>query len=841
PVGLSRKLITYYIVRMLLRVLTIGMDEYSKTNLKIRHRSGEILTCYQDRIAEEEKAQGNYNKTDQKYRLDYGFQGHMDEKKSEDSSAASDIKKADASGKPTISRGQVERRADLAASLLVDIIGVDSRPIIPFFPVLVLYASIFISISSNPRQLRHLLVRMMSTLCLAKDLTSLQNEQINYEQVSVATALKSRDLQLVWEQQQRQQQFQAFTIDRAGKVAMDGAVFVDKYCQVLMPELKAKDRIGYEALRWAVLSTNQDISQRAFHVYRQLLNPLNHAAVKVMLLALVGAIDQWDNATKFQNNKQAIPKEHFECLRVLETLLKMASTLRLQQKLHEYPALFWAGIALMRANARNDHESLLFEKGLLFLSIYLFIYLLFVLFGLFICVSSLELVGINLDQSHNPQYFIETNVQEIVPAKLREVPSTKNNASQSGTRDDTSTKLTANININTNTNTNTNINTNTNSNVIQLPELLKKTSPNTSKNKTKEKEDDEEEIIFISISEQRPAVVQNDSENAKNTTLKLQRYTSMSQDDSELDVSLSPYTTPMDEVDVDGTLIFRIPMTIAKWKPFQWICKSKWKWRCKRREMDYLQSVQQYLLQGFLRAQHEDLCFKIIKDALIVKMDNIIDRTNLRPLLALIAVLPYLCYHSRHSPQKLTSMTTLFRRLKDALAPFSKKLGHKLQEHIPSKGVPIIKDEEAFLKDIAPILVEYFFDSYAKVIANFFEGLLESPGMEHYHAIIFKITRYLLEYGAGYLLCFEKIIAKAHKVVSGGILPRNLSDNATDLVKVAIEHIKSNKDQKSPHNLIDVSPFPEVGLKFRHFFYLFACLFCRWRKRHNQSHKPLFF
>ncbi|ETO07049.1 centrosomal protein, partial [Reticulomyxa filosa] len=148
------------------------------------------------------------------------------------------------------------------------------------------------------------------------------------------------------------------------------------------PELRAKDRIGYEALRWAVLSTNQDISQRAFHVYRQLLNPLNHASVKVVLLILVGSIDQWENASKYQKNRQTVPKEFHECMRILDTLLKMAHALKQQQLLHEHPALFWAGIALLRANARNDNESELFDRGL-------------------------ELVGMNLDQAQNPQYFVE--------------------------------------------------------------------------------------------------------------------------------------------------------------------------------------------------------------------------------------------------------------------------------------------------------------------------------------------------------------------------------------------------------------------------------------------------
>ncbi|ETO02103.1 hypothetical protein RFI_35333, partial [Reticulomyxa filosa] len=58
----------------------------------------------------------------------------------------------------------------------------------------------------------------------------------------------------------------------------------------------------------------------------------------------------------------------------------------------------------------------------------------------------------------------------------------------------------------------------------------------------------------------------------------------------------------------------------------------------------------------------QELGFKMIEDALITKMDNIMDRTNLRPLLALIAIMTYICYNSRHSPEKLTDLPRLFRR-----------------------------------------------------------------------------------------------------------------------------------------------------------------------------------
>ncbi|ETN98853.1 hypothetical protein RFI_38634, partial [Reticulomyxa filosa] len=260
PLALTRKLITWYIVRSLLRVLTIGINEYSKSNLKIRHRSGEILTRYEERIEEEAKAQGTHDEANNEHRLDYGYEGHIDEG-SEDSlfgsrrdrsgtrtqqanamssagptviapiiTTASGILSASGanasiiaslntgmtgisnnnssilnsmnsnnnannsgnthtlnlagdSKKNAMSRGQIERKADLAASLLVEIIGVDSGPIERDFPVL----------------LHHLLVRIMSTLCLPKDFDMLQNEQINYEEASVAAALKARELQLMWD------------------------------------------------------------------------------------------------------------------------------------------------------------------------------------------------------------------------------------------------------------------------------------------------------------------------------------------------------------------------------------------------------------------------------------------------------------------------------------------------------------------------------------------------------------------------------------------------------------------------------------------------------------------
>ncbi|ETO32000.1 hypothetical protein RFI_05118 [Reticulomyxa filosa] len=829
PLALTRKLITWYIVRSLLRVLTIGINEYSKSNLKIRHRSGEILTRYEERIEEEEKAQGTHNESNNEHRLDYGYEAHIDggsedalfssrrdrsATKTQQASASSStgimaataaigiggvsVASANAnanasaggnahtvgltvdSKKTAMSRGQIERKADLAASLLVDIIGVDSGPIERDYPVLVLYASIFISSSSNPRQLHHLLVRIMSTLCLPKDFDMLQNEQISYEEASVAAALKARELQLMWDDDVgvggavvRQQ----FTVDRVGTVVMDGGVFIDKYCQVLKPELKAKDRIGYEALRWAVLSTNQDIAQRAFHVYRQLLNPLNHAAVKVVLLTLVGSIDQWENASKYQKTRQSVPKEFHECMRILDTLLKMAHALKQQQQLHEHPALFWAGIALLRANVKNDTESELFDRGL-------------------------ELVGMNLDQAQNPQYFVEMEDWES-----REEDSTNENDNK-----EKMSKVT-----------------------IKAPGETKALKPDSTSNKkpTQIQNETEEKVPQVSTVDNQ-ASLKPDPNNLPQTNLALKSGTSFTNDGSEHDITEPQYIAPIEDMynnedirDRDVEMEMEMQMEAAERDGLPekfWNYCEEWTPRFEGVQQYFLFLLLLFFLQyetkinftlkktktkGFLRPQHEEVCFKMIKDALVTKMDNIMDRTNLRPLLALIAILPYICYHSRYSPEKLTDLPRLFRRLAETLGVVNKKLSNKFRDYV--KGFAI--EEDAFLRDMCPLIVEHFFDSYAKVAANYFEGLLESPGMEHYHATIFKICRYFLEQGPNFLLCFEKIIAKAHKAVSGGKISRDVSDTATELVRTAIEHVKSNKEQDSPDDFIDVSPFPEAGLK----------------------------
>ena len=144
-------------------------------------------------------------------------------------------------------------------------------------------------------------------------------------------------------------------------VAMDGPKFVTEFCHALFVELKSTQRIGYEALRWAVLSTNSVVSQRAFTIYRALLEPLNHATVKVVLLGLVGALEQWEQVEFYRSGNNASSNwVHREVFRILDTLIRMAEQLEKTNLLEQHPALFWAGVSLLRANVAKPQVCLSF-------------------------------------------------------------------------------------------------------------------------------------------------------------------------------------------------------------------------------------------------------------------------------------------------------------------------------------------------------------------------------------------------------------------------------------------------------------------------------------------------
>ncbi|ETO09138.1 hypothetical protein RFI_28250 [Reticulomyxa filosa] len=68
----------------------------------------------------------------------------------------------------------------------------------------------------------------------------------------------------------------------------------------------------------------------------------------------------------------------------------------------------------------------------------------------------------------------------------------------------------------------------------------------------------------------------------------------------------------------------------------------------------------------------------------------------------------------RHYPENLTDL------------PRFKKLNNKFCDYVKSRSAI---DENSFLQDVCPLILENFFDPYAKVEANYFEGLLESHGM----------------------------------------------------------------------------------------------------------------
>ena len=303
-----------------------------------------------------------------------------------------------------------EKRASIAASLLVELIGVDCEPIKPYFPVLVLYAALYIDKPSNHASMHNLLVRLIATLTTQKTIEEIEknSHSIDDNKPSLSAALTSRTLELLWDEDiDGNASKKQFVHNQGDYVAIDGATFVREYCSKFELIHKPNLRTGYEALRWAVLSTNPELTTRSFHIYKQLLNPLDHCTVKVMLLALCGAIDNWESSERESHsvsgsmsvsvsqisqmgisrpasystvpvdsirgklNRDIKSQEFRETMRILDTIIRMAEKLKEMGQIYQYDSFVWTGIALLRADVKIEKQKQVFKKGLELLNIVL--------------------------------------------------------------------------------------------------------------------------------------------------------------------------------------------------------------------------------------------------------------------------------------------------------------------------------------------------------------------------------------------------------------------------------------------------------------------------------------
>ena len=247
--------------------------------------------------------------------------------------------------------------------------------------------------------MHNLLVRLIATLTTQKTIEEIEKNthSIDDNKPSLAAALTSRTLELLWDEDiDGTASKKQFVHNQGDYVAIDGATFVREYCSQFELIHKPNLRTGYEALRWAVLSTNPELTTRSFHIYKQLLNPLDHCTVKVMLIALYGAIDNWETSERelnpvgasisvsshtsiasrksaysapFRNNTRT--QEFRETMRILDTIIRMAEKLKELEQIYQYDSFVWTGIALLRADVKITKQKQVFEKGLELLNIVL--------------------------------------------------------------------------------------------------------------------------------------------------------------------------------------------------------------------------------------------------------------------------------------------------------------------------------------------------------------------------------------------------------------------------------------------------------------------------------------
>jgi len=190
--------------------------------------------------------------------------------------------------------------------------------------------------------------------------------------------LDSESLQLIWKKSELSK-----IVSTPKNVVMYAESFVSQYCRQLeKSHTHSISKIGYEALRWAVLSTDLSISNMAYTIYRSLLSPLNEASIHALLLSLLSALEDWERQGWYMNPKVATKTDTFppgaaasaavvsgsppisprshkqtaneapstEACMIVDTLKAVSEELLGKGLLPSHPSLLWTAIALMRCD-----------------------------------------------------------------------------------------------------------------------------------------------------------------------------------------------------------------------------------------------------------------------------------------------------------------------------------------------------------------------------------------------------------------------------------------------------------------------------------------------------------
>lgn len=839
---INRHLIIVYIVRIILRVLTIGSDDFSHKSLQIKQRAAKILSTLEERLE-----RGTDDSTFSGWHYDIHREVHIfdfeddvpDNNNINNASSKSggviDRKGSAPSGhrnhpstgingvnfkRSTLNKNvgsltnshrrsivieKEEQRASIAASLLVELIGVDCAPIKPFFPVLVLYATLYINQPVNKQAMLHLLVRLISTLSTDEAIEEIEKNthSVVDDKPSLAAALTSRTLELLWDENINIQRKQ-FINNSGDFVVMDGASFVEEYAMAFEKRLSPTLRIGYEALRWAVLSTNVDLSTRSFHIYRQLLTPLDHSTVKVILLALAGAIDCWIDVGRYRNNKHNVvlySREYRETNRILETLLKMASKLKEKKAIAEYEAFVWAGIALIRADASSETQKQVYKKGLQLLNLLLDDE----------CESMQYLFLKSENRKRNDTSFPLTfqvgnrnrNATSIVSLPAMQNPGVWFSDSQ---KMSTVPMDLAYTRFDTN-DSNTNVNNNRNT---ANPHILHQSGtsfsngsvsnhiPPFTQHRGQQPSTDDYKSTGISN-----VIHEYNAEEPANIPLTLNG------DDDEDHGWFENTYEPVTPGNISPNILMRsvhmaASITNAGYGSSDFLPESflayciEW--------TPPFEGIQPYLLQGLLQAETEDQTFRVLMKVLNTKMDKLADRSSARPCICVVAIMPYVTYIMKYKPDFFATVSQpLFRSLMGIVSGFSMGLFTKFRRSLGS----VLSSADCFLRSICELVVQSFFEEHAGLVANFLNVMLDDVKLSHHHVTVFKMAAYFLKADPDYIEAFEHIITTAHRTVSS---EKNelknqveMADAATELVAVSIDELKFRAKIKEQQRIQDSS------------------------------------
>lgn len=296
-----------------------------------------------------------------------------------------------------------QAQSNLVAAMLVELIGVDTQPVLPYFPVILIYAVLHLNDKNEfvRRTMHKLLTRLMSAFGDPEDTSSgagADSSSVAIKGPLLADALRSESLQLLWTPTGNSK-----AVSSKNTVVMFATSFIAQFCDDF--ERRSPNsiaRIGYEALRWAILSTKLSISKMAHTIYRSLLRPLNEASLHALTMSLLGALEDWERQNWYTTSKPkrqgtgtgtgtgtgagklTAIKEHEplvvaeagdddddllqqvagnsakvaarEAEIIMDTLKAVADKLLEEERLHQHPSLFWTAVALLRCDAPNIYD-----------------------------------------------------------------------------------------------------------------------------------------------------------------------------------------------------------------------------------------------------------------------------------------------------------------------------------------------------------------------------------------------------------------------------------------------------------------------------------------------------